>query len=270
MTKLDVMVLGAAGRMGSLTASTVAAQPDMRLTALVDAAWAESDTAPIVDETVVGEREVPRFASVDDALAASQVDVAIDFTLPASVYANARRLLTAGVAVVVGATGLTDDQVTELEVVRREHGAHLFIAPNFALGAVLLMRFAHQAAGYFGAAEIVELHHPGKLDAPSGTALRTARLMREAAEPSSDGGRQANAGAESPARGLDEGGVRIHSIRLPGLVAHQEVVFGGHGETLTIRHDSISRESFMVGVLLAVRHVRDLPETVVGLEHLLA
>ena len=264
---LNVMVVGAAGRMGSLTARTVADADDLRLAAIVDPAWHESD------ETVLG--TVPstavRAATVDDALAATQVDVAVDFTVPAVTFGTVRSVLSAGVDAVVGTTGLSSGQVAELDRVRAAHDAHLFIAPNFALGAVLLMRFAREAARYYADAEIVELHHSGKVDAPSGTALRTARLMVEA--PGSllgdpPAGRQ-DPGETSAARGLAEGRVHLHSVRLPGLVAHQEVIFGALGETLTMRHDSTSRESFMAGVLLAVRNVGRLEGTVVGLEHLL-
>jgi len=272
---LHVVVVGAAGRMGALTAATVAAQDDMRLAALVDARWADGGAAGD-DPTAgsdAGSASPPRFATIASALGAVEADVVVDFTVPDSVFDNVRTVLEAGVAAVVGTTGLSQERIAALERVRSDNAAHLFIAPNFALGAVLLMRFAAEAARYFGAAEIIELHHPAKLDAPSGTALRTARLMRDArgallATPQHDAGIGPAAGP--PSRGLDAGGIPIHSVRLPGLVAHQEVLFGGTGETLSIRHDSISRESFMAGVMLAVRRVRELPETVVGLEHLMA
>ena len=175
-------------------------------------------------------------------------DAAVDFTAPSAVLGNATAALAAGVPCVIGTTGLSDDDLAELDSTARARTIPCFVAPNFALGAVLMMRFAAEAARHFPKAEIIELHHDRKLDAPSGTAARTAGLM----EPAMDG--------EVP----------IHSVRLPGLVAHQEVIFGGLGETLTIRHDSLSRESFMPGVLLAVRRVREIDESpLVGLEHLL-
>ena len=164
----------------------------------------------------------------------------------------------------VGATGLDDAQMEELGAIACDAGAGLVIVPNFALGAVLLMRFAAEAARYYEHAEITELHEIGKLDAPSGTSLRTARLMAEA-----PGSALREAPGDQPSRGLAADRVRIHSVRLPGVVAHQEVLFGGGDELLTLRHDSLSRRSFMSGVLLALRRVRDVQGTVVGLENLL-
>jgi 4-hydroxy-tetrahydrodipicolinate reductase len=165
-------------------------------------------------------------------------DVLVDFTLPSTAVANAREAVAAGVHVVIGTTGFDPGELAGV------NGANVFIAPNFAIGAVLMMQFAAQAAKHMSRAEIVELHHDGKLDRPSGTAARTAELM----------------GGEVP----------IHSVRLPGLVAHQEVILGDVGQTLTIRHDSIDRQSFMPGILLAIRRVGTLTESpVVGLEKLL-
>lgn len=248
---IDVLVVGGKGKMGSLTAATIAAQDDMRLAAIVD---------PNVD----GAESVPAYASLRDALGAGTYGAAVEFSLPASVFANSRALLDAGVPTVVGATGLTDAQVDELRAVAAARGVGCVVATNFALGAVLMMRFAAEAAKHYAAAEIVELHEAGKKDAPSGTALRTARLMAEAR-----GSRLTPAPGEAPSRGLATDGVRIHSVRLPGLVAHQEVLLAGEAELLTIRHDSSSRVCFMGGVLLALRAVTGLKETVVGLENLL-
>jgi 4-hydroxy-tetrahydrodipicolinate reductase len=183
--------------------------------------------------------------SVAEALDAGP-EVLVDFTVPGSALDNARMAVTAGVHTVIGTTGFELDVLKEFEGA----GANIFVAPNFAIGAVLMMRFAAEAARHMAAAEIIELHHDGKLDRPSGTAARTAELMRAAAD-----------------RPLE---VPIHSVRLPGLVAHQEVVLGDVGQTLTIRHDSLARESFMPGVLLAVRRVATLPASpTVGLERLL-
>jgi 4-hydroxy-tetrahydrodipicolinate reductase len=182
---------------------------------------------------------------LSDALG-QQPDVLVDFTVPGSVVANAHEAVDAGVHVVIGTTGFDLAELDDLRGAR----ANVFIAPNFAIGAVLMMQFALQAARNMPKAEIIELHHDGKLDKPSGTAARTAALMREAAP-------------EMPPP-------PIHSVRLPGLVAHQEVILGGVEQTLTIRHDSFGRESFMPGVLLAVRRVATLESSpLVGLEHLL-
>ncbi len=216
---IRVAVAGAAGRMGATVCEAVRDAPDLELTGRADPALA---------------------VSLADVL--GDADVVVDFTTPETALPNARACLEAGVHVVVGTTGFDP---AELEGVG---SANAFVAPNFAIGAVLMMRFAAEAVRHLDRAEIVELHHDRKLDAPSGTAARTAALMQEA------GGRE----------------VPIHSVRLPGLVAHQEVILGGTGETLTIRHDSIDRAAFMPGVLLAVRKVGGLGRSpVVGLEHLL-
>lgn len=259
-----VIVMGALGRMGSLLCATIARQDDLTLVARVDPA---GETAgPDGQAGVAAAADAPLFATLDEALAAAvRPDVAVDFTVPGAVFGSVAAALTAGLPTVVGTTGLADDQVARLSALAAERHAALLIVPNFALGAVLLMQFAAQAARYFPAAEIIELHELDKVDAPSGTSLLTARLMTAAGAAHPHG-----AGETRPSRGLASGGVRIHSVRLPGLVAHQEVVFGGAGETLSIRHDSLSRESFMAGALLAIRRAPALEGTTVGLENLLA
>jgi 4-hydroxy-tetrahydrodipicolinate reductase len=217
---INVAVSGAAGRMGETVCAAVEGAEDMALVGRAD---------PLLD------------TAVQDVL--GDADVVVDFTRPDAALDNARICLEAGVHCVMGTTGA---DFSELEGVG---SANLFVAPNFAIGAVLMMEAAKLAAPHMEACEIVELHHEQKLDAPSGTAKRTAALVSDAGGDVHD---------------------PIHSVRLPGLVAHQEVIFGGHGETLTIRHDSISRESFMPGVLLAVRKVGDLERPLtVGLEQLL-
>jgi 4-hydroxy-tetrahydrodipicolinate reductase len=224
---IRVAVAGAAGRMGQAVCAAVQNAADTELVARAD---------PSLE------------TSLADALAQAP-DVLVDFTIPTTVVANAHAAVAAGVHVVIGTTGFDLSALDDL----RDGPANVFIAPNFAIGAVLMMQFAAQAARHMAKAEIIELHHDRKLDAPSGTAARTARLMEEAA---ADAGRPRE--------------VPIHSVRLPGLVAHQEVILGDVGQTLTIRHDSIDRESFMPGVLLAVRRVAGLQQSpTVGLEHLL-
>ena len=240
---ISVAVLGAAGRMGSQVCGTVEADDELELVARIDQ-----------DDSL-------------DALAESGAQVAVDFTTPAVVKDNIRACLETGVHAVVGTTGLTADDLEEISGWTSSLQANVFVAPNFAIGAVLMMRFAQQAAPYFSTAEIVERHHTKKLDAPSGTSLRTAELMNEArSEPWE---KTSDAGAAATARGGDHGGVRIHSLRVAGSVAHQDVVFGGQGETLTIRHDSLDRSSFMPGVVLAVKKVSSIDGLVVGLENLL-
>lgn len=181
----------------------------------------------------------------------SKPDVVVEFTTPDSVHDNVRACVENGLHVVVGATGLTDAQLHEIDEVADDKGVGVFVAPNFALGAVLMMHFAQQAARFYDWAEIVERHHEHKLDAPSGTAKRTADLMGRAR------------------KGPWASDLHIHSLRLPGSVAHQEVILGGAGETLTIKHDSLDRTSFMPGVVLAVRSVSQLRGVTVGLENLL-
>jgi 4-hydroxy-tetrahydrodipicolinate reductase len=221
---IGVAVAGAAGRMGATVCAAVEGADDMRLAGRAD---------PLLDTTL------------EQVL--GDADVLVDFTVPSSALHNALQALRAGVHVVIGTTGFDVGALASEQA--GSPRANALVAPNFALGAVLMMRFAQEAARYMAKAEIIELHHDGKIDAPSGTAALTAKLMADAS------------GGEPPP---------IHSVRLPGLVAHQEVVFGDVGQTLTIRHDSIGRESFMPGVLLAIRRVGSLPEPlVVGLEHVL-
>jgi 4-hydroxy-tetrahydrodipicolinate reductase len=221
---IRVAVAGAAGRMGETVCAAVTGADDMELVARADPALG---------------------TSLADALAAHP-DVLVDFTVPGTALANARQAAAAGVHVVIGTTGFDASALDDL----RGAAANVFVAPNFAIGAVLMMQFAAQAAKHMARAEIIELHHDRKVDKPSGTAARTASLMSQAA----------GSGYAVP----------IHSVRLPGLVAHQEVILGDVGQTLTIRHDSIDRESFMPGVLLAIRRVATLSDSpVVGLEHLL-
>jgi len=219
VSTIRVAVAGAAGRMGQAVCDAVAGADDMELVARVD---------PALDTTLaqaLGERP----------------DVLVDFTVPTTAVANAREAVAAGVHVVIGTTGFDPRELSDAT------GANIFIAPNFAIGAVLMMQFAAAAARHMRKAEIIELHHDSKVDAPSGTAARTASLMSDAL-----------------------GEVPIHSVRLPGLVAHQEVIFGDVGQTLTIRHDSTDRTSFMPGVLLAIRRVSALAESpTIGLEQLL-
>jgi len=248
----SVLVTGAAGKMGALSAQTIAAQEDLRLVALVDPKGAHA----------VG--DAPCFTGVEQALALTSPQAALEFSVPAAVFDNTRLLLEAGVPTVVGTTGLLDDQVGVLSEAAEAAGVGLVIVPNFALGAVLLMRFAAEAARHYEHAEIIELHEAGKVDAPSGTSLRTARLMAEA-----PGSALWDLPGDQPSRGLTADHVHIHSVRLPGVVAHQEVLFGGDDEVLTLRHDSLSRRSFMSGVLLALRRVPEVKGTVVGLENLL-
>jgi 4-hydroxy-tetrahydrodipicolinate reductase len=224
---IRVAVAGASGRMGQAVCGAVEAADGLELVARAD---------PALD------------TSLETVLNGDSPDVVVDFTIPSTVFDNVRMCLEHQTHAVVGTTGLTEEQLAELAQLASSSNGNCFIAPNFAIGAVLMMEAAKMFAPHMLSCEIIELHHNQKLDAPSGTAKRTAALITDAG-----GGRD----------------VPIHSVRLPGLVAHQEVIFGGTGETLTVRHDSLSRESFMPGVLLAIRKVGELDGLVVGLETLL-
>lgn len=243
---IKVGVLGARGRMGRTVCEAVEGTPDTELVARVD----QGDSR--------------------DALLGS--DVVVDFTHVAAVMDNLRWCVSRGLSVVVGTSGFGEERLAEVRAwLGAAPGARVLIAPNFSVGAVLMMRFAAQAARFFESAEIIELHHASKMDAPSGTALRTASVIGAARAEAGLGASPDATRQEIPgARGATVDDVHVHSVRVSGLVAHQEVLFGGHGETLTIRHDSLDRASFMPGVLLAVRGIAGLPAGLtVGIEPLL-
>lgn len=243
---IKVGVLGAKGRMGSQVCSTVESADDLELAAQVD----------------VG----------DSRESLASVDVVVDFTHPAAVMDNLRWCIGRGLATVVGTSGFGDDRLAQATGwLEAQPGSRALVVPNFSVGAVLMMRFAAVAAPFFESAEVIELHHAAKADAPSGTSSRTASMISDARAAAGLGlSPDATASAAPGARGADVGGVHVHSVRLAGLLAHQEVLLGGHGEVLTIRHDSMDRSSFMPGVLLAVRGIAALPPGLtVGLDGLL-
>jgi 4-hydroxy-tetrahydrodipicolinate reductase len=242
---MRVGVLGAKGKVGATIVDAVNGADDLSLSAEVDA----------------GD---PLTAFTD-----SQTDVVVDFTHPDVVMGNLEFLIGAGINAVVGTTGFTDERIAQVRSWLADRpDVAVLIAPNFAIGAVLSMAFAKQAARFFESAEIIELHHPYKADAPSGTAARTARLIAEARKGMPPNPDATSTGIEG-ARGADVDGIPVHSIRLAGLVAHQEVLFGTQGETLTIRHDSLDRTSFVPGVLLGVRNVAGHPGLTIGIEPLM-
>ncbi|MDT7723523.1 MAG: 4-hydroxy-tetrahydrodipicolinate reductase [Actinomycetota bacterium] len=244
---IRVGVLGARGRVGAEVVKAVEAASGMKVAAVVDAG------DPLTDLLDAG------------------AEVVVDFTHPEVVMDNLKFTTEHGIHAVVGTTGFTEQrlgQLTEWLAPKPELG--VLIAPNFALGAVLAMRFAQQAAKFYDSAEIIELHHNRKADAPSGTAGHTAKLIADARlEAGIKPGSDATTAELAGARGADVDGVRVHSVRLPGLVAHEEIIFGAQGETLTIRHDSMDRTSFMPGVLLGVREILTRPGLTVGLENVL-
>jgi 4-hydroxy-tetrahydrodipicolinate reductase len=237
-----VSVIGAAGRMGNEVCQAVEAARDLELVGTFD---------------------------VDDDLGdLGGADVVVEFTVPEATVANVLYCVKRGIHTVVGTTGWTDERLDEVRYsLDTSPGTGVLIAPNFAVGAVLMMHFAGQAARFYESAEVIELHHPNKVDAPSGTAARTAHLIAGArAEAGLPAVPDATETSLDGARGADVDGIHVHSVRLRGLVAHQEVVFGSAGETFTIRHDSFDRASFMPGVLLGVRRVAETPGLTVGLE----
>ncbi|MEI6870322.1 MAG: 4-hydroxy-tetrahydrodipicolinate reductase [Actinomycetota bacterium] len=241
---IKVGVLGARGRMGAEVVKAVTDAPDLELVAALD----------------LGD-------SLDE-LVSNGAQVVVDFTTPDSVMANLEFLIAKNIHAVVGTTGFDDARITKIKALLASSKSGVLIAPNFAIGAVLMMEFATKAAKYFESAEIIELHHPNKVDAPSGTAARTAELMSKSRK---EAGLASMPDATSTsldgARGATVGDVPVHSVRLRGLVAHQEVLLGGIGETLSIRHDSIDRVGFMPGVLLGVRQVVTHPGLTFGLEN---
>jgi 4-hydroxy-tetrahydrodipicolinate reductase len=198
----------------------------------------------------------------------TNADVVIDFTHPSVRLENFMKIIDNGARPVVGTTGFNEKEVQDLQRICQERKIGAIIAPNFTIGAILLMKFAQEAAKYLDAAEIIELHHDKKEDYPSGTAVKTAELMLKSREEFNTGVHDRVANLEG-ARGAELGGLHIHSVRLPGFVAHQEVIFGALGQTLTIRHDSISREAYMPGIVMAVKKVMELDELVYGLENLI-
>ena len=241
---IKVGVLGARGRMGSEVVKAVTEAPDLELVAALD------------------------LGDSLNTLVANGAQVVVDFTTPDSVMANLEFLISKNINAVVGTTGFDDARIAKIKTLLSNSQSGVLIAPNFAIGAVLMMEFATKAAKYFESAEIIELHHPNKVDAPSGTAARTADLMSKARKeaglsPMPD----ATSTSLDGARGATVGDIPVHSVRLRGLVAHQEVLLGGIGETLSIRHDSIDRVGFMPGVLLGVRQVVKHPGLTFGLEN---
>jgi 4-hydroxy-tetrahydrodipicolinate reductase len=239
---MRVGVLGARGKVGATMVAAVEAAQDLAFTTGVDA----GDPLTLFTD--------------------SQTEIVIDFTHPDVVMDNLKFLIDNGIHAVIGTTGFTDERLNQVEGwLKDKAGVAVLIAPNFAIGAVLSMHFARQAARFFESAEVIELHHPHKADAPSGTAARTARLIAEARKGLPPNPDATSTGIEG-ARGADVDGIPVHSVRLAGLIAHQEVLFGTEGETLTIRHDSLDRTSFVPGVLLAVRSVGEHAGLTVGLE----
>lgn len=259
---IRVVLAGAAGKMGREVVKALDGAPDIQLVGAVSPRHAGRDVGEVAG---LAHRGLPIVATLD---ACEPGDVFIDFTNPDSVMANALEALKLGYRPLVGSTGMSKEDLEQLERESLSRGLGTLVAPNFAIGALLMIKFAQEAAKYFDHAEIMEQHHHQKLDAPSGTALKTAEAML-ASRPAFDRAHPDEVEKLAHARGGDLNGIRIHSVRLPGMLAHQEVYFGGLGQVLTIRHDALSRECYMPGVLLGIRKVMAINGLVVGLEQVL-
>lgn len=267
---IPVVVNGAAGKMGRAVVRAIATADDMELHGAVDLQHWGDDAGVIAG---CGELEIPITNNLEVLMASlaqeKELGVLVDFTHPKGIYETIRTAIAYGVRPVVGTTGLTGAQIAELAEFAEKASTGCLIAPNFAIGMILLQQFALQASRYFDHVEIIELHHNQKADAPSGTALQTAQLLSELGKsfnPPAISETESVAGARGATCGEN---INIHSLRLPGLIAHQEVIFGGLGQTLSLRHDTTDRDAFMPGVLLGIRKVVQLKSLVFGLEKVL-
>ncbi|WP_018211065.1 4-hydroxy-tetrahydrodipicolinate reductase [Desulfitobacterium hafniense] len=266
MKKIRVFVSGAGGKMGREVVRTILDQEDMQLVGASDARQQGRDIGELLAMASLG---IEITGPLEEAhLKETRADIVVDFTNPQSVLKNAKCALAAGVVPVLGTTGLDEADISEIRDLVDQTKVGAFIAPNFAIGAILMMRFAQEAAKYFPHVEIIELHHDQKLDAPSGTALKTVEWISEVRKPLVQGHPNEYEKIKG-SRGGDVDGIHIHSVRLPGFIAHQEVIFGGLGQALTIRHDALSRETYMPGIMLAIRKAGQLSNLVIGLENFL-
>ncbi|MDN4608719.1 4-hydroxy-tetrahydrodipicolinate reductase [Sporosarcina highlanderae] len=264
--KIKVAIAGARGRMGTTAIEAIEEAIDAEVVAALDYKYGglHLHNSSVND----GKHGIPIYTSLADLVAEHQPAVLLDVTDPDAVFKNVKEALELGIHPVVGTSGLTKQELDEISMMVESTGIGGIIAPNFSIGAVLMMKFAAQAARYLGDVEILEMHHDRKLDAPSGTAVKTAEMIKENRPPHIQGHPEEQIHLEG-ARGGDVEGMKIHSIRLPGLLAHQQVLLGGEGELLTIRHDSLSRKSFMPGIMMAIRKVVGRNDLIYGLEHII-
>ncbi|MGE5415339.1 MAG: 4-hydroxy-tetrahydrodipicolinate reductase [Acidobacteriota bacterium] len=260
---IKVLVVGALGKMGTETVKAVKGDAELDLVGCVDVTGDGIKISALTNDAADSDA---LFADLDEALDTLKPDVMIDFTNPQAVFTNSRTALKKGVNCIIGTTGLGEKELATLDELAKENKVGVAVIPNFTIGAILMMKFAAEAAKYFKDVEIIELHHDAKLDAPSGTAIKTAEMIYEKRleEPSSVRGEFEKVSGVRGGKAYD---THIHSIRLPGLVAHQEVIFGSAGQTLTIRHDSINRECYMPGVLMSVKKIVKMQGLIYGLEH---
>ena len=264
--KIKVAVSGACGKMGQAVIKAVSTEDDIELVSAVDIANTGKDIGEIVENKSCG---VVIENSLEKALLNQKIDVVVDFTNPDLVYSHTKLILEKGARPVIGTTGLKKNELEELKKLSRGKGIGCLIAPNFAVGAVLMMMFAQKASKYFSNAEIIELHHNKKKDAPSGTAIKTAELMTQERKSFGQDNCPEVETIKGSRGGVTDSNIHIHSVRLAGFIAHQEVICGAPGQALTIRHDSFDRISFMPGVILAIRHVMANNNFVYGLDNIL-
>jgi len=263
--KIRVIVAGAFGKMGLETAKAVYQDPELELVGLMDV---RAKGELFGDIAGIKESKLPVSNDLEQLIETVRPDVMVDFTNPQAVYNNSKTALQRKVVCIVGTTGLNEVELQQLEKIALEQNTGVAVIPNFALGAVLMMKLAQEAAQYFPDVEIIELHHDQKLDAPSGTAIKTAEMIT--ANRKQAPAHNARAFEKLPgARGGEVNGIRIHSVRLPGFVAHQEVIFGGIGQSLSIRHDSYDRVGFMPGVVMSIKKMANTTGLIYGLEKLL-
>jgi 4-hydroxy-tetrahydrodipicolinate reductase len=265
MNNIKIIIAGPRGRMGREAVKLVHQTSTFELVAVIDHKNDGMNLAELEGFTGI---PAPIYSNIENCLQNNQADVLIDLTTPEFGMYHAKTALSYGVRPVVGTTGFSKSELEELEILCKDKGLGCIIAPNFAIGAILMMKFSQMAAKYFQDIEIIELHHDQKLDAPSGTAVKTAQMIAEVRNPKYQGHPQEKETMQG-ARGAVMDGMHIHSVRLPGLIAHQQVLFGADGQTLTIRHDSYNRASFMSGVKVAVENVMKLNVFVYGLENIL-
>lgn len=265
---IRVLVCGAAGKMGQAVVRAVDSEAGFKLVAAVDRVDNPFSGKDVGTLCGISETGVKLTNNLKETISKSNPDVMVDFTMPEIVIVNAQIALKAGVRVVVGTTGMNKDDINELSKLSKQNSAGTIVAPNFAIGAVLMMKFAKEASKYFAYGEIIEYHHDKKLDAPSGTSIKSAEMMSQSRK---EFGRDTVVGKEAikGARGaISNGNIHIHSVRLPGLIAHQDIIMAGPGQTLTIRHDTYDRTAFMPGVLMAINKVMELDHLVYGLENI--
>jgi len=262
---IKVIIAGPRGKMGSEAVKMVSDEANFQLVACIDR---RNNGMGAKDIDVLPNMDIPIYDNPEACFQEVDADVFVDLTIPEVGFEHTKMALQHDIRPVVGTTGFTKDEITELTSLSNEKKLGCIIAPNFAVGAVLMMQFAQMAAKYFPDVEIIEKHHDNKLDAPSGTAIKTAELMMDTREAKNQGHPDEEEKLQG-ARGANIDGMRIHSMRLPGLVAHQEVVFGDSGQTLSIKHDSYNRQGFMEGIKLSINEVMTLEELVYGLENML-